>query len=374
MPCAVRRPRPAHARRPDRPAGALHRGAPPRRGADLARRGARILDFGQNLVGRVRLRVDGPGRHDGDASARPRCCRTARSTRGRCAKRARPTATRSPGARAARTWEPRFTFHGFRYAEVDGWPGDLDAAAAAGDLVARVYHTDLERTGWFESSDPLVEPAARERRVGHARQLRRHPDRLPAARRAPRLDRRHPGLRARPRRSCTTRPGMLERLAARPRRRAAADGTVPWYVPGDPRARDVDADPPRRRLGRCRHRSPRGRCTSASATPASWPRSSTARDAGSTSCPRSPAPAGCGTPASSSATGSTPPRPRRIPADAAHRPLPGRDRLLRAVGADASRRWPRCSGRADDAARYVALADEVDAAFAARVRRCPTGG
>src|SRR3712207_7200354 len=23
------------------------------------------------------------------------------------------------------TWEPRFTFHGFRYAEVDGWPGEL---------------------------------------------------------------------------------------------------------------------------------------------------------------------------------------------------------------------------------------------------------
>ena len=50
-------------------------------------------------------------------------------------------------------WEPRFTFHGFRYVEVDGWPGDLDAARRGGDLVARVYHTDLERTGWFDRSD-----------------------------------------------------------------------------------------------------------------------------------------------------------------------------------------------------------------------------
>ncbi len=58
--------------------------------------------------------------------------------------------------RARREWEPRFTFHGFRYAEVTGWPGDLDAAVANGDIVARVYHTDLERTGWFESSNPLV--------------------------------------------------------------------------------------------------------------------------------------------------------------------------------------------------------------------------
>ena len=46
---------------------------------------------------------------------------------------------------------------------------------------------------------PLVarraQPAPRERALEHARQLRRPADRLPAARRAPRLDRRHPGVR-----------------------------------------------------------------------------------------------------------------------------------------------------------------------------------
>ena len=26
------------------------------------------------------------------------------------------------------TWEPRFTFHGFRYAEIEGWPGEFDPA------------------------------------------------------------------------------------------------------------------------------------------------------------------------------------------------------------------------------------------------------
>jgi alpha-L-rhamnosidase len=50
------------------------------------------------------------------------------------------------------TWEPRFTFHGFRYAEVDGWPGEL----RGGELQAVVCHSDLERTGWFECSDPMV--------------------------------------------------------------------------------------------------------------------------------------------------------------------------------------------------------------------------
>ncbi len=49
-------------------------------------------------------------------------------------------------------WEPRFTFHGFRYAEVTGWPGELRKQ----DVTAIVYQSDLERTGWFECSDPLL--------------------------------------------------------------------------------------------------------------------------------------------------------------------------------------------------------------------------
>jgi alpha-L-rhamnosidase len=121
----------------------------------MAPGGARILDFGQNLVGRVRMRVSGPSGatvtlrtaevlQDGEIYTRP--LRGARST---------DTYTLA-GRDAGETWEPRFTFHGFRYVEVTGWPGDLDADAAAGALVARVYHTDLERTGWFESSDPLL--------------------------------------------------------------------------------------------------------------------------------------------------------------------------------------------------------------------------
>ncbi|WP_307859057.1 glycoside hydrolase family 78 protein [Desertivibrio insolitus] len=117
--------------------------------------GARVLDFGQNLVGRVRIRVSGSaGDHvvlrtaevlqDGEIYTRP--LRTAKST---------DEYLLAGGG--LEEWEPRFTFHGFRYVEVTGWPGDLDAAAASGDLVARVYHTDMERTGWFSCSDPLVE-------------------------------------------------------------------------------------------------------------------------------------------------------------------------------------------------------------------------
>ena len=120
-----------------------------------SRSGARILDFGQNLAGRVRLRVSGPSGstvrlrtaevlQDGEIYTRP--LRSARSTD-----------HYTLAGRGVEEWEPRFTFHGFRYVEVDGWPGDLDADVAAGALVARVLHTDLERTGWFSASDPDVQ-------------------------------------------------------------------------------------------------------------------------------------------------------------------------------------------------------------------------
>ena len=85
----------------------------------------------------------------------------------------------------AEEWAPRFTFHGFRYAEVTGWPasrrrcrGDHRGGAALRHGAHRLVH----------GIRPARGPAAPERRVGHARQRRRRAHRLPAARRAPRLD------------------------------------------------------------------------------------------------------------------------------------------------------------------------------------------
>jgi alpha-L-rhamnosidase len=112
--------------------------------------GNTIFDFGQNLVGRLRLTMYGEAgqtitlRHaevleNGELCTRP--LRTAQATD-------RYT-LRGDGVE---TWEPRFTFHGFRYAEVEGWPGELQAH----DICAVVCHSDMERTGWFECSDPQI--------------------------------------------------------------------------------------------------------------------------------------------------------------------------------------------------------------------------
>ncbi|MGX1162722.1 alpha-L-rhamnosidase [Arthrobacter sp. SLBN-100] len=110
--------------------------------------GKLILDFGQNLVGRLRINVQGEAgrkvtiRHaevlqDGELYTRP--------LRGASA-----TDIYTLAGGAPETWEPRFTLHGFRYAEIDGWTGGEVAA----NVVARVYHTDMARTGWFECSNP----------------------------------------------------------------------------------------------------------------------------------------------------------------------------------------------------------------------------
>lgn len=109
-----------------------------------------IVDFGQNLVGRCRISVNGEAgttislRHaevlqDGELYVRP--LRSARAT---------DEYTLHGGD--LEVWEPRFTFHGFRYLEISGWPGPFDP----GSVTARVYHTDMSRTGWFECSDARI--------------------------------------------------------------------------------------------------------------------------------------------------------------------------------------------------------------------------
>jgi len=50
------------------------------------------------------------------------------------------------------TWEPHFSYHGFRYFEVSG----LSHAPGADDVLGVVVHTDVKVTASFESSDPLL--------------------------------------------------------------------------------------------------------------------------------------------------------------------------------------------------------------------------
>jgi len=49
-------------------------------------------------------------------------------------------------------YEPYFTFQGFRYVKVEGWPGELSKE----DLTGVVVHSDMEPTGDFVCSNPMI--------------------------------------------------------------------------------------------------------------------------------------------------------------------------------------------------------------------------
>lgn len=112
--------------------------------------GSLILDFGQNLVGWLRVSARGPRgraltvRHaevveDGELAVRP--LRSAR---------ARDTFVLSG---AEDVFEPTLTFHGFRFAAIDGW----DETDVAGQVEAVIVGSELRRIGRFSCSNQLLD-------------------------------------------------------------------------------------------------------------------------------------------------------------------------------------------------------------------------
>ena len=49
-------------------------------------------------------------------------------------------------------WHPQLTFFGFRYIRLLNWPGE----AKKEDFTAIVVHSDMKRTGWLSSGDPML--------------------------------------------------------------------------------------------------------------------------------------------------------------------------------------------------------------------------
>ncbi|MFG6489785.1 family 78 glycoside hydrolase catalytic domain [Roseateles sp. BYS78W] len=115
--------------------------------------GDHVVDFGQNFAGWCRIRVRGEAgrtvtlRHAeilaDDGQVDMRNLRAAQCTD-------RYTLR---GDANGETWEPRFTYHGFRHVQVSGWPGEL----RAGDIDGVVVHSDLGVTGDLQSTQPIVQ-------------------------------------------------------------------------------------------------------------------------------------------------------------------------------------------------------------------------
>lgn len=113
--------------------------------------GVYLVDMGQNMAGWVRLKAKG-------AAGTKIQLRFAEAL----LPDGRIDTLNLNSARASDTWilrgegreifEPRFTYHGFRYVEVSGYPDVL----TADDISACVLHVDLPLTGAIESSSPMV--------------------------------------------------------------------------------------------------------------------------------------------------------------------------------------------------------------------------
>jgi alpha-L-rhamnosidase len=113
--------------------------------------GVFVFDMGQNFAGWVRLRAAGARgtrvvlRHSellgSDGMLDPWTNR-----------RAKATDTFVLRGGGPETYEPRFTYHGFRYVEVTGYPGrpTLD------DVTGCVVHADVQPAGTFLTSDALI--------------------------------------------------------------------------------------------------------------------------------------------------------------------------------------------------------------------------
>lgn len=115
-------------------------------------RGVFVYDMGQNMVGWVQLKVKGKA---GD-TVRLRFAEILKDDGNiyrENLRRAEATDTYILKGDGEELFEPHFTYHGFRYVEVTGYPGgkpDKDA------ITGQVFHTDLEQAGKFESSDAMV--------------------------------------------------------------------------------------------------------------------------------------------------------------------------------------------------------------------------
>ncbi|WP_230100322.1 alpha-L-rhamnosidase [Microbacterium sp. Bi98] len=111
--------------------------------------GKTLVDFGQNFVGWIRVRVQGERgtqitiRHAEVLEANELGTRPLRSAE---------ATDRFILSGGEDEFEPTFTFHGFRYAEIEGWPGVLDPSALTGVVIG----SEMDRIGTFSCSDELL--------------------------------------------------------------------------------------------------------------------------------------------------------------------------------------------------------------------------
>ncbi|MDR1880055.1 MAG: glycoside hydrolase family 78 protein [Tannerellaceae bacterium] len=113
--------------------------------------GVFILDMGQNMVGWLRMKVKG----EEGKQVKLRFAETLKedgtlyldNLRG-----ALVTDTYTLKGKQTETWEPSFTYHGFRYVEITGFP----SKPSVDNFEGQVVYDEVDLTGTFETSDPMI--------------------------------------------------------------------------------------------------------------------------------------------------------------------------------------------------------------------------
>lgn len=118
-----------------------------------------LVDFGQNLAGKVRLQLSrllsSPALVGHKLSLSHAEVLEHRELGTRPLRGARPIDSVILSQDQPQTWAPKFTFHGFRYVQLDGWPDEFGLPRCE-ELTALVLHTDMNRTGWFSCSNSQI--------------------------------------------------------------------------------------------------------------------------------------------------------------------------------------------------------------------------
>ncbi len=114
--------------------------------------GSWTLDFGKNFAGWVRLRLR--GRRGQTIAIKPaEMIHPDGSVDTTSLRKAHPVDTYICKGEGVEVWEPRFTYHGFRYAQIAG----LEAAPTPDMFTGCMVRSGVEGTGSFCSSHPVVQ-------------------------------------------------------------------------------------------------------------------------------------------------------------------------------------------------------------------------
>ncbi len=113
--------------------------------------GDTVADMGQNMVGWTRLNVEGSKGAEVTIQHAEVLDKEGNFYTANLREAAQEN-TYILNGEGNETFEPHFTFHGFRYVKIEGYPGEL----TRDDITGVVIHSDMEPSGHFESSNPLV--------------------------------------------------------------------------------------------------------------------------------------------------------------------------------------------------------------------------